>query len=257
MLVPLQAVKLKINGRCMNSCRFCVFHSRDELLELADVQRVVEALGEHWRGQVILNGGEPTIHPRFVEIAEGLNAMAPGLRRGLGTNLRLFEAHRPTRQREWCTVISCFSLVQVGCDDEHANIDIVELRVPELRAEGLEVYINCLDGYYSARTRDRLLALDARVGSRTRFSSPLVHANFSADKPHPDARYLCDKRRREVLIDCDGSIYFCFHQEFIEPAGNLHHLDWRPLADLLLLGAPERPYRACAACPYRAGGGVL
>lgn len=246
-LVPLQTVKLKINGACMNRCSFCRFHGRPERLTCDEVARVVGTLPEGWRGQVLINGGEPTLHPDFEAISRLLKDRWPHLRRGVGTNLRLFERQSTRAARAWQSVLDCYDLVQIGCDDAHHNIDIVERLVPRLRDAGLEVYINSLRGQVGERTSMRLQRLDASTGSTTRLSPVFDHNSPRA--PHPEAsRGLCAKRRREVLVDCDGKIYFCFHHGFARPIGDLHTLEPAQLADLLLSEDPRATYQGCQHC---------
>ena len=59
---------------------------------------------------------------------------------------------------------------------------------------------------------------------------------------------LCAKRRRELLVDCDGALHFCFNQELERPVANLHALDDEALRALLCGHVPAEPWRACATC---------
>lgn len=251
---PLSTVKVKINGRCMNSCRFCTFHGRSETLEVEHLERVLAALPEGWTGQVLVNGGEPTLHPRFVEMAERLGTLRPGCRVGVGTNLRLFERgtegpHRTSRiEACWDALLRCFDLVQVGCDDEHRNIDVVERLVPLLRHNGIDVYLNCMAEFASERTRTRLRALDATTGSSTRLCSVTPRTRSATPVASADEGALCVKRGRELLVDCDGAIYFCFNQELEVPVANLHRTGDTALRALARTYVPPAPFRACSSC---------
>jgi hypothetical protein len=254
-LQPLQTIKVKINGRCMNACRFCTFHGRPERLEWENVERVLRAAPEGWTGQVLVNGGEPTLHPRFVVIAKALDALRPGCRVGVGSNLRLFEhmaAGRSVSSRVtacWEALLNCFDLAQIGCDDEHRNLEVVEKLVPELRDRGVDVYLNCLVEAASTETCTRLKALDARTGSRTRFSHITPRGSVRAARAVAlSSTPLCAKRRRELLVDCDGMLHFCFNQELERPIGNLHALNDEALRRVVRGHVPTRPYAACATC---------
>lgn len=247
----LRTVKLKINGRCMNRCCFCVFNNRSEQLEDGDVSRLLRVIGKEWKGLLVINGGEPTIHPRFQEISYVLAGDARANRRGVGTNLRLFERRSSQSERIWSTILDCYDIVQIGCDDEHRNLDVVEQRVPELRSAGKEVYIQCAAEFASRRTHRRLRELDDQTGSRTRFTQVTNHGNYRASDPVPPRKFLCDKRRREVLIDCDGEIFFCFQQDFSTSEGNFFQLDDTELRHLIFNRVPTEPYRSCPDCSRR------
>ena len=251
---PVQVIKVKINGRCMNACRFCTFHGRPERLEWPQVSRVLRAAPEGWRGLVLINGGEPTLHPRFVTIAERLGALRPGLRVGLGTNLRLFErmaagvATPDGIRARWRAILACFDLVQIGCDDEHRNLDVVERLMPSLREAGHEVYLNCLVEAASPATQERLRALDCATGSQTRFAHVTPRGAERQRASEQGTRGLCARRRHQLLVDCDGAIHFCFDQELERPVANLHELDDAELREIVRHYVPLRPFEACPRC---------
>jgi len=253
-LVPLRTIKVKINGRCMNACRFCTFHGRKERLEWEHVERVLRAAPGDWRGQLLINGGEPTLHPRFVSIARRLGALRPRLRVGLGTNLRLFERMASGRQvsdrviERWTALCSCFDLVQIGCDDEHRNLRVVRRLVPRLREQGVEVYLNCLLEAASEQIRSSLRTLDRQTGSITRFGHVTPRGEARPSGPVSSAPGLCVKRRRELLVDCDGALFFCFNQELARPVGMLQALGRGELRALVRYHVPAQPYAACASC---------
>jgi len=253
-LLPVQTIKVKINGRCMNACRFCTFHGRPERLEWAHVARVLHAAPEGWTGQVLVNGGEPTLHPSFVAIAQALHALRPGCRVGVGSNLRLFERMAegfvvsPRVLARWKVMLACFDLVQIGCDDEHRNLDVVVRLVPELRARGVDVYLNCLLEAASEGTLARLRALAERTGCHVRFSHITPRGTQRRSESEPASDVLCAKRCRELLVDCDGALHFCFNQELERPVGNLHALDDEALRRLVRGYVPAQPFGACGSC---------
>ena len=79
---------LKLTYRCNNNCAFChaAPHRGDEAApgSLERKIRLAAALGAD---MVVLSGGEPTVHPRWLELVE--RVAEAGLRVGLVTNARV------------------------------------------------------------------------------------------------------------------------------------------------------------------------
>ncbi|NOY92267.1 MAG: radical SAM protein [Deltaproteobacteria bacterium] len=67
---PDGKVYLRITDACQERCKFCFFYQSDEvdnLLRHHDLRKAIEDLDVSTLQQVILTGGEPTLHPDFVE----------------------------------------------------------------------------------------------------------------------------------------------------------------------------------------------
>lgn len=258
IMYRLKTIKFKINGICMNKCRFCIFHDNPARLDYRDMDKVMGVFPRDWRGQILINGGEPVLHPDIADISARLASNHTRQRRGIGTNLLYFKNRNAARQSLFTHILACFDLFQIGCDDEHKNIDVVERIVPEIIAAGKEVYINCLLEYCSKDTRARLEKLDQQHGSVTRF----VHAkDYTAlARMHLDRnldtleRAPCSRRYKEVLIDCDGKIFFCFNQEFADSSGNIHDMTNNALRQVLFEDEIKYPFRACKSCQFYKSG---
>lgn len=245
----LGTIKFKINGLCMNRCCFCIFNNDSRILSMEDIEKVLYAVPDDWKGQILINGGEPTLHENIISIGEYLSARYENSRLGLGTNLRIFEKKNPKSDSIFKSIIDHYNLVQIGCDDEHRNLEIVERLVPVITANGLDVYINCIQEYATEETVLRLKELDNISGSKTRLSSVLDHSRFHReDITHADK--LCARRQQEVLIGNDGEIYFCFKQDFLRSIGNIRNLEVNEINELLFHSTIKEPYSACSVCPH-------
>jgi hypothetical protein len=240
-------VKVKINGRCVNRCCFCPFHSDPHLLEADDLTRLFDMIERPRFHRIDINGGEPTLHPRFAEIAALLRQRFGGrVVLHLGSNLIPLAPRGPRARRRLQVALDGFDMLSVGCDDEHRNVHCLEQLAPEIVGSGRLLCVNVMEQYCSADTRRRILAVRDRVGMRVSFSQ--VH-HFYAERPRPnDTSVPCRHRTRELLVNCNGDAFFCFHQEMEAPLFNLHTVTRDALNWYLNDYLPE-PYRFCAACP--------
>ena len=245
----LETIKFKINGSCMNSCCFCIFNNDSRILTIEDIEKVLDAVPDDWRGQILINGGEPTIHKNIIDISKYLSVRCESCRLGIGTNLLIFEKKSLRTDSILRSIIDHYDLVQIGCDDEHRNLEIVESLVPVLTANGLEVYINCIEEYATEATVLRLKELDNISGSNTRLSNVLDHSRFHRENI-TQVDKLCARRQQEVLIGNDGEIYFCFKQDFLKSIGNVRDLQVDEINELLFHFKIKEPYNACSVCPY-------
>lgn len=222
-LFRASAIKLKINGRCVNRCSFCKFHDDPNLLEVQEIASFFEMLDGHRYRGVIVNGGEPTIHPRFLEICDYLADRFQGkVHLALGTNLiplvRSSERYRTIYRK----VLSTFDHIEVGCDDEHHNIDILEKLAPHIVDHGLTMMVNVVTDYCSPETFQRIEVLTRRLGIILAQSD--VH-HFYAGRPITHAMPTpCRHRFHNLAIECNGNAFFCYHQEFEQPLFNLFHV---------------------------------
>lgn len=111
-------IQLKINGRCVNKCSFCKFHDDPSLLEVHDIEKFFEMIGHQRFKGLIINGGEPTIHPCFMDICDFLSDRFTGkVRLRLGTNLIPLAWSTERYQNIYKKVLPIFDHFDVGCDD--------------------------------------------------------------------------------------------------------------------------------------------
>lgn len=61
---------------------------------------------------------------------------------------------------------------------------------------------------------------------------------------------LCKKRQREILIDADGEIYFCFKQSFEKSLGNVKDMSVSDIHKIFFETEINYFYNACIKCPY-------
>jgi hypothetical protein len=244
--VGLRSVKFKIIGRCVRDCVFCPFHRSADILEVGDLERFFDLLEGDVFGQLVLNGGEPTVHPRFFDFCAYLRRRHKGrLKLALGTNLVPFSWARGRCAGIRPAVLETFERLEVGCDDEHQNIDQLERFAPEITAAGIELHVNVMADYCGAETRRRILAVRDRYGADVGFSE-VHHVCTTAPLRNQDA-VPCRKRTRDLLIDCNGDAYFCFLQELEQPVFNLATVAREELAYFVDRYDPPA-YGYCACC---------
>jgi hypothetical protein len=242
----VETVKLKINGRCVNRCAFCLFHSDPHLLEVADVVRVLDWLGTPRLAAIIVNGGEPTLHPRFAEITGYLRQRCKGRSPlYLGTNLIPLDRSPVKRAALWDGILAAYDRIEVGCDDEHRNIDALERFAPEIVGAGIRLHVNVVDDYCSPATRARILAVRDRHGATVSLSA--VHHLYRTRPVLATGRGPCRKRTRDLLVNCNRDVFFCYHQEVEAPLFNLARVtpaEW----DYYVWRHDPGAYRFCACC---------
>jgi MoaA/NifB/PqqE/SkfB family radical SAM enzyme len=67
----MKRTDIKIGFRCNNRCKFCVQGDKRELLAAKDFKEIEKDLREAFgkgKTEVVLTGGEPTLHPDFLKI---------------------------------------------------------------------------------------------------------------------------------------------------------------------------------------------
>lgn len=240
-------VKIKINGQCVNKCSFCMFHDDPRKLEVEHLARLFDMMERPRYRRIDINGGEPTLHPRFIEISGYLKEQSQGrILLYLGSNL--IPLAKPSRRaaRFRQAALDTYDVISVGCDDEHHNIDCLEQLGPEIVESGHLLFVNVMEDFCSPETRRRVVALRDRIGMRVTFSK--VHHYYEERPLINDVSVPCNRRTKELLVNCDGNTYFCFHQEFEEPLCNLHTVSPERLNYVLNEYDPP-PYRFCASCP--------
>jgi hypothetical protein len=240
-------IKLKINGLCVNSCAFCPFHSDPSRLEVDDLRLFFDNLQTNPARTIAVNGGEPTIHPDFLAICDYLREEFGSIRRlVLGTNIIPFSYRSDRYRAVFQSAIETFDVLQVGCDDEHRNIDTVEQLAPVFIDAGLRLRINVITQFCSQDTKRRILAVRDRWSATVTFS-PLAHDYRSLPRIHR-LTAPCLDRLRWLTIHCDGNVFFCNQQEFEQPIFNLHTVAPERIDDFVNRHDPGPFYRFCECC---------
>jgi hypothetical protein len=246
-MTRVETLKFKINGRCVNKCRFCPFHSDPHLLEVKDIGRFFDLVGRKNFNHLVVNGGEPTIHPRFSDICIYLKEQCKDrMLLSLGTNLIPFSWSRGRYTNLKETVFETFHRLEVGCDDEHRNIDSLERFAPEIVGAGIVLDVNVMPEYCSEATKERILALKDHYGLNVTFSE--LHHYYESQPVINDTSIPCQKRTLDLLINCNGDTFFCYHQEMENPIFNLFSVTREELEYFLEQHDPQR-YQFCKCCP--------
>lgn len=242
--------KIKINGYCPNRCCFCPYHDDPRRLNVKDLVRFFDMIEKPKFRRIDINGGEPTVYPEFMEICDFLRERFKGkVALHLGTNL-IPLSHRGKKAKlanMFDKVMDTFDMISVGCDDEHENIDHLEELAPEIVKAGKRLCVNVLDEYCSEEIRARIIAVKKKTGMGLTFSGEdhFVHEG----PPKNDASIPCRSIVHELVVDCNGDAFFCFHQEHEIPLFNLLTVNKEELNYYLDEHMPE-PYRFCSHCAH-------
>jgi hypothetical protein len=241
-----KVIKLKINGRCINNCRFCPFHNDTHLLEVRDIKKFFDTAGIKPFRSIVVNGGEPTIHPRFGEICTYLKEeFRDRMFLTLGTNLHPFSWSQGRYVNLRNTIYETFHAIEVGCDDEHRNIDALERFAPEIVEAGIKLDINVMADYCCDETKERILAVKDRYALKVSFSD--LHHYFDSKPAINDMSRPCRRRAKGLLINCNGDVFFCFLQEMEKPLCNILTVTDEELLYYVFQHDPD-PYRFCFCC---------
>lgn len=239
-------IKIKINSNCVNNCSFCRFNKSNELLRVKDISYFLDLIKGIKYYRIIINGGEPTIHPDYLSIINFLTPLKEKIKLELGTNLIPFTYKKFIQKKYLERSLDVFSRFQIGCDDEHKNIDIVEKFVPILVNKNKEVAINAIKGFYSKRTQERLEKLKKDC-SITLYFSNLSH-DYGQLKPINKIGALCKYREMEFLLNSNGDGFFCYQQEFETPLFNLFSESETEIINVLQNKKIDSPFKFCAYC---------
>jgi hypothetical protein len=164
----------------------------------------------------------------------------------LGTNLipLSWSRGRYTNMKE--TVLGTFHRLEVGCDDEHRNVQFLERFAPEIVERGIKLYVNVMPEYCSEETKRRILDVKDRHGIQVGFTS--LHHFYDSKPITNDTTVPCQKRVKDLLIDCNGNAFFCYKQEMENPVFNLFEVTKEELEYFLEQHDPQR-YQFCGCCP--------
>ena len=241
-------LKLKINGRCVNKCRFCIFHDDPHRLEVKDIDHFFSLTNNHEFKSIIINGGEPTIHPGFTDICAYLKTRFKNrCRLALGTNLIPWRLKKGRYAQLQETILETFDGIRVGCDDEHRNVEHLEYFTPIIVNAGLILSVNVMKEFCNDETKERILAVKKKYGINVTFSE-IDH--FYRSKPVINKLSKpCKKSARDLLINCNGDAFFCFHQEVEKPLFNLFTTSSEEVSFYLNEFEPE-PYKFCSCCSH-------
>ena len=239
-------IKIKINNQCINQCSYCLFNGSNDKLRLSDIDYFLNIIQGVDYYRIIINGGEPLIHPDYLAIIDNLASYRNQVRLELGTNLIPFTYHKYIRQEYLEKTINTFSRFQIGCDDEHKNIDIVERFVPILVRNNREVAINSINGFYSEKTRSRLEKLKNEFGI-TLYYSELAHEYKAREKRNTELS-LCRFRHCELLLNSNGDGFFCYQQEFESPLFNIFKDKSSKILRAITTDEIGYPFKFCTYC---------
>ena len=68
--INIHTVWLVITSKCNNNCSFCYYKKRSEEMSLETIKKYIILLNKIKPKKIILIGGEPTLHPNFVDIVQ-------------------------------------------------------------------------------------------------------------------------------------------------------------------------------------------
>lgn len=246
--MKISSIKFKINGRCVNKCSFCCFHSDPDLLEVEDIADFYNKIENPGFKYIIINGGEPTIHPRFLNICEFLkNKFKNDYHLILGTNLIPWTWTKGRYSNLQEVILETFDQIDVGCDDEHHNIDFLERYAPIITDAGLVLTVNVMKDYCCESTKQRILKLGDDHNFNITFSE--VCHYYENKTVTNTVLKPCKNRAKHLLINCNGDAFFCYIQEMENPVFNIYKVNEEEIKFYLNKYKPE-PYHFCYCCPY-------
>jgi hypothetical protein len=80
--------------RCANCTRFVGHYRQNYFMDMETIERALDSL-EGYRGDIGIMGGEPTLHPQFVEICELIQRKVPTYKMGLWTAGYKWDEYKP------------------------------------------------------------------------------------------------------------------------------------------------------------------
>lgn len=208
-------LKVKITNRCNRDCYFCVFNSIETGYDLSfeEYKIIIEKLKKLQFNKFHINGGEPLIHPQFMEMTKYAKEAFHNVKMVLGTNAILLHNVDIIN-----FVSDYYDEICIGCDLEHKNIEYVEKVVPQIinRNKKIKIIINSIIEYTNSAFSERLDKL------KERFSDQMILVNNNVyhvkeGKPINQLTSLCvHNTSSNLLIQENGECYRCFNSEVPE-----------------------------------------
>lgn len=205
-------LKVKITNRCNRDCCFCVFNSIETGYDLSfeKYKIIIEKLKKLHFYKFHINGGEPLIHPQFVEMTKYAKEAFPNVKMVLGTNAILLN------NADIINFVSdYYDEICIGCDLEHKNIEYVEKAVPQIlnRNNNIKIIINSIIEYANSTFFERLDALKGRFKEQIILVNNNVY-HVKEGKPINQLTNLCvNNSSSNLLIQENGQCYRCFNCE--------------------------------------------
>lgn len=237
-------IKVKITNRCNRDCCFCVFNSIETGHDLSfeKYKIIIEKLKKLQFDKFHINGGEPLIHPQFVEMTKYAKEAFPNVKMVLGTNAILLN-----NADIFNFVSDYYDEICIGCDLEHKNIEYVEKAVPQIlnRNNNIKIIINSIIEYANSTFFERLNALKARFKEQIILVKNNVY-HVKEGKPINHLTNLCvNNSSGNLLIQENGQCYRCFNCEVpVDREFNIFDSDF----DTKVQQRHMKHYKYCAWC---------
>lgn len=152
-------VDLKVGFRCNNLCKFCVQGDKRQRLPAKPVEELEASLRkgrESGATGVVLTGGEPTLHPRVVELAR--------LARGLGYSVVQVQSNG----RTFCYEKLCRELIDAGVTEFSPSLHGSRPEIHDFLTGAPGSFLQTVAGLRNLR----------RLGQRVITNSVITRANY-------------------------------------------------------------------------------
>lgn len=205
-------VKVKITNKCNRSCCFCVFNDMETgyNLPFEKYEIIIEKLKKIEFQKFHINGGEPLLNPKFIEMTKCAKENFQDVKMVLGTNTILLD------NQELINFVShYYDEICIGCDLEHKNIEYVERVVPQIlsRNKDIKIIINSLVEYTDFAFLERLDSLKERFDNQIILVRNNVY-HIRKGMPINKLSGLCvNNASNNLMIQENGECYRCFNSE--------------------------------------------
>ena len=234
--------KVKITAKCNRNCSFCVFHDGINDMDFDTFKFIIEKSKNIDFDTFHINGGEPLIHPQFIEISNYLKEIYSDKKLVLGTNGILF-----SKKNIYDCIIKNYDEVCIGCDDEHKNIEYLEKYLPQMiENSNILFIINSINQYTSILIQEKLQLLKEKYPERIILVKNDVHHIADNYKIHKLSKLCNQGGKRVLMIDERGNIYRCFNSKVPDDIEfNIFDKDV-----LIKINKPrDMHYKYCPYCP--------
>lgn len=238
-------IKIKITNRCNRKCSFCVFNdSQNDSSDLSfeKFSIMIDKIKNIQFDKFHINGGEPLLHPDFIQMTKYARETLINNKMVLGTNAILLESPMMVD-----FIKEYFDEICIGCDTEHENIEYVEKVVPLLlESKKMLVIINSIIEHTDSSYFDKLEKLKSTFGDRIILARNNVY-HVRQGKPIHQLNGLCKYNSSKVLlIQENGLCYRCFNCEVpYDHEFNIFDDDF----NTKVRERHNAHYRFCAWCP--------